>query len=108
VKIDATTTTILTFGKHKGQRVEEVETQYLRWALRDIGCDQLNEMSPGMGYAIHNELARREQAHTAECQRAAAERRKEARQAMAANGFTPRPGRRKPCLSLDDLEPSPN
>jgi hypothetical protein len=100
------TTTILPFGKYKGRPVTEAETTYLRWLVTEIGRAKLNQQAAGLGDAVLYELSRREADHLRQCQEEAAERRKDARRAMRAGGWTIRPGNRK--VPVLDLEPSEN
>lgn len=43
-----------TFGKHKGCALEEIDTDYLEWAL-----ETLERISPSFRRAIHAEIVRR-------------------------------------------------
>ena len=51
---DRGSTMILTFGKHKGLSIEEVDSDYLRWMLRGIP-----DLSPELRKAIERELDER-------------------------------------------------
>jgi hypothetical protein len=43
------------FGKHRGRRVCDVPTGYLRWCLRECEC-----LDPYLRRAVHEELRRRD------------------------------------------------
>lgn len=52
----------LEFGKHKGQDISEVPTQYLEWLLRA----DVNSLGPGGKLHVESELFRRRQKQRAE------------------------------------------
>ena len=45
---------VMPFGKHKGERVDDVDTDYLRWAMEEVDMDRW----PGLYGCIREALRR--------------------------------------------------